>query len=84
MVDVVKLNANSVYCAGDLHGNFNSIGYQIKKSDIHNSIIIICGDIGLGFHKVEYYKQTFNKLKKILSKYNDYLILVRGNLTNIK
>lgn len=79
MVKVLKFNVDSVYCTGDLHGNFNSIGYQIKKSDIHNSIIIVCGDVGLGFYKKWYYEQTFNKLKKVLSKYNDYIVFVRGN-----
>ena len=76
---VVKINASHVYCTGDLHGNFNSIGYHIKQYDIHDALIVFCGDIGFGFNKLEYYKQTFNKLKKILSKYNDYIIFIRGN-----
>lgn len=79
MIKKVQINAERVYCTGDLHGNFNSIGYQIKRFDIHNALIICCGDIGLGFNKLGYYKQTFDKLKKTLTKYNDYIIFLRGN-----
>lgn len=79
MVNVVKIQAKSVYCTGDIHGNINAVSYQIKQYDIRDAVIVCCGDIGLGFNKPEYYRQLFNKVKKTLSKYNDYLILIRGN-----
>lgn len=79
MVNVVKIQAKSVYCTGDIHGNINAVLYQIKQYDIRDTVIVCCGDIGLGFNKPEYYRQLFNKVKKTLSKYNDYLILIRGN-----
>ena len=78
-INLLKINAEAVLCTGDLHGNLNSIGYQIKQFGIQNSVLICCGDIGLGFNKLEYYKQYLNKLKKVLTKYNDYVILLRGN-----
>lgn len=78
-MNIIEFNIDSIYFAGDIHGNFNSIGYHIKQYDIHNSLIVFCGDVGIGFYKLEYYKQVFNRLKKILSKYNVYIVFVRGN-----
>lgn len=84
MINTVKIQANAVYCIGDLHGNIKAVTYQIKQYDIHDAVIVCCGDVGLGFNKFEYYKQVFNKLKKTLAKYNDYLIFIRGNHDNPK
>lgn len=78
-MNVIKFNTDHIYFAGDLHGNFNSIGYHIKQYDIRNSLIIFCGDIGIGFNSYEYYVQTFKHLKKILFHNNVSLIFVRGN-----
>lgn len=84
MVNTITIQANAAYCIGDLHGNINTVAYQIKQYDIHNAVIICCGDVGLGFYKKEYYKQEFNKIKKTLAKYDDYLIFIRGNHDNPK
>lgn len=80
MLDIYKFNAEAVICIGDIHGDFNGIVGYIKQHDIKNSIIIVCGDVGIGFNKDQYYKETFAKItKKTLVKYNDYVILIRGN-----
>lgn len=72
-----------IYCVGDIHGNFNSIKGFVKQNDIHNSLIIICGDCGLGFESINHYKQTvFPDLIKVLDKYNDSLVFIRGNHDN--
>lgn len=78
-METLKINTESVYCVGDLHGIFNDILYFIKTNDIKNSTIIFCGDIGIGFNKPDYYKQIFNKIKKELSKRNIYILFIRGN-----
>ena len=78
-MEILKINTDSVYCVGDLHGNFKDILYFIKTNDIKNSIIIFCGDIGIGFYKPDYYKQIFNKIKKELRKRNLYILFCRGN-----
>ena len=49
-INLLKINAEAVLCTGDLHGNLNSIGYHIKQFGIQNSVLICCGDIGLGFN----------------------------------
>lgn len=78
-LNVISFNTDEILTIGDLHGRFNDISYFIRTYDLTNCAIIVCGDIGMGFHKPEYYKQTFAKLQKILSKRNILLLLVRGN-----
>lgn len=45
-INLLKINAEAVLCTGDLHGNLNSIGYQIKQFGIQNSVLICCGGGG--------------------------------------
>lgn len=80
MIKVIRFEVDNIFFTGDLHGNFRSIGYNIKSNNlIENALIVCCGDIGLGFNKPDYYKAEFNRLKKILSKRNVYLVFLRGN-----
>lgn len=65
---------------GDIHGKYPELGFAIKERyKIRDSIILGCGDIGLGFHKFGYYIDEFTKLNKILQSTNNVLFLVRGN-----
>jgi hypothetical protein len=50
--------------------------------EITDSVAIICGDVGMGFHKFEYYKELFSKLNSKLKKTNNYLFAFRGNHDN--
>lgn len=76
----IYINSEALYFIGDIHGNFESINTFIKTRDIHNATLFFCGDCGFGFMSQEYYeKQVFPRLKKTLSRYNDYCIFVRGN-----
>lgn len=79
IMKVMKFNVDAVYAVGDMHGNFNSILYIIRRYELSNCLIIFCGDIGMGFESINYYKQVFNKLSKLLSKRNVYIVFVRGN-----
>lgn len=74
-----KLFSN-IICVGDIHGEFNTFRYLIKnKYEITDSIIILCGDIGMGFHKPNYYKVEFEKLNNIAKITNNLILGVRGN-----
>ena len=75
-INLLKINAEAVLCTGDLHGNLNSIGYQIKQSGIQNSVLICCGDIGLGFNKLEYYKQYLPNIM-IMSFFLGVIMMIR-------
>lgn len=82
MFNILKYNVNDVFCVGDIHGHFDGIPYFIKKYGIKDSLMIFCGDIGLGFCKSTYYTQEFNKLTSICKKNNVHIVFLRGNHDN--
>jgi hypothetical protein len=73
-------NIQSLYFCGDIHGEFESIVY--KLNNLTDTALIVCGDIGMGFNKDEYYLLLFKKLNLKLSEKNNYLIMFRGNHDN--
>lgn len=77
-----NINTNNIYFAGDLHGEFKTINVTINRYNLDNCAIIICGDIGIGFEKEEYYNQTFNHISKTLQKRNIHIYMFRGNHDN--
>lgn len=79
---IYRIETDNIYFAGDLHGEFPTINVTINKFNLNNCAIIVCGDIGIGFEKEEYYNQTFQRLTKTLSKKNIQLFLFRGNHDN--
>lgn len=79
--NIYDLNAKieDIYVLGDIHGNFDTVKYLIKLYDISNCVIVIAGDCGFGFEKFEFYKQKYNKQKKLLKDHNIRIFFVRGN-----
>lgn len=75
-------NDNSFIFVGDIHGDFKGFVHKLKQMNIDNVNIIICGDIGLGFHKKGYYINIFKKINKDLKKLNIVLWFFRGNHDN--
>jgi predicted phosphodiesterase len=70
----------NVISVGDVHGKFGELGYKIKnKYQLSDSVICLCGDIGMGFHKPGYYTKEWEDLNKIAAKGNNIIIAVRGN-----
>src|ERR1019366_570138 len=71
---------DSIIAVGDIHGDIiplvNKVNEQYK---IQNSLIIVAGDIGMGFHKDNFYLDLFKKAGARLKKNNNTLLLVRGN-----
>lgn len=83
-------NIERVYFIGDVHGcfpQFRNTVYSVHMADERHRKIktneptlwIVCGDIGLGFNKDEYYAQIFNEFNEQCAKRNISIILVRGN-----
>lgn len=79
---IYKIETNDIYFAGDLHGEFPTINVTINKFNLENCAIVICGDIGIGFEKENYYAQIFSHITKTLRKRNIHLFLFRGNHDN--
>lgn len=73
-------NYSNIVAVGDVHGKFGELGYRIRELyKITDSIIVLCGDIGMGFHKYNYYVDEFKKLNNIAKKNNNLIFGVRGN-----
>lgn len=73
------IDPKNVYVVGDCHGNFLLLKYKIKENNITDSAIIIAGDCGVGFEKLQHYHNIYNQIKSVLIEQNVLLLLVRGN-----
>lgn len=75
------IDKEQIIFVGDVHGKFSTLEHYLHdRYKIENSIIIICGDFGIGFNKHNYYiDELNNKLNNKLLKFNNHLIVVRGN-----
>lgn len=73
-------NIKSLVFSGDIHGEFETIVY--KLNNYTETVLTVCGDIGMGFHKDDYYLTLFKKLNLKLSKTANHLVMFRGNHDN--
>lgn len=71
-------NIKSIYFCGDIHGNLEYIKYTFNQAHLTNSIIFICGDVGLGF-STKWEQSIIDHINKKLVINNNYVIGVRGN-----
>lgn len=79
LIDIFEIDKPNVCFVGDIHGEFKSLQNLMKKTGFRDTVYIICGDIGFGFNKKEYYTQIFNRLSRTASKMNCEFIFIRGN-----
>ena len=79
LIDIFNIDKPNICFVGDIHGEFNSLQGLMKKTNFKDTAYIVCGDIGFGFNKKEYYSKIFNKLTKTASKLNCEFIFIRGN-----
>lgn len=79
LIDIFNIDKPNICFVGDIHGEFNSLQGLMKKTNFKDTAYIVCGDIGFGFNKKEYYSKIFNKLSKTASELNCEFIFVRGN-----
>ena len=79
MVNQLNIPCQHVYAVGDIHGFFNELAFTIRNYELHDDMIIVCGDCGLYFRTPEAGKQEMRKLNNVCQKHNVRLVLVRGN-----
>ena len=74
---------HKIYFTGDIHGEFMPLVFVLtKRYNLSDCSVIVCGDIGMGFYKFNYYIDTFKTMNKKLAKKNIQLYLIRGNHDN--
>jgi len=71
---------DSIVVVGDIHGEIKSLVFKITQQyNIKNSLIIVAGDVGLGFEKDNRYLELFKRMATKLKKTGNTLLFVRGN-----
>lgn len=80
MLNIYNANNNPFLFVGDIHGCFNEFCHSlITRQIFHCTNVIVCGDFGVGFHKINYYSTMFKKLDKRFSTCGINLYAFRGN-----
>lgn len=70
----------SIIVVGDIHGDIMPLIFKVNETyKIQNSLIIVAGDVGIGFHADGYYIDILSRAAARLKKRNNILLLVRGN-----
>lgn len=71
---------NVVFC-GDIHGEFPLIVNHIcDQHKFRDAVVIIAGDCGFGFHKLNYYRENiWRRINKKLMRSHVCLVMIRGN-----
>lgn len=78
--NIYNFTNRKVYITGDVHGNFVKLIFSLTQKLIKDAVVIVAGDVGIGFEQSEYYHQVYNTtMKKFLEKHNIDLICLRGN-----
>jgi calcineurin-like phosphoesterase family protein len=75
----METDKKSIIFLGDIHGEFATAAYLIKRANIEDAYIIQCGDFGVGFHKENFYKEQLGKLNDRLVNKNCHMFVLRGN-----
>lgn len=75
----LDINTNHIYAVGDIHGFFGSLISLIKRYEITDTGIIVCGDCGLGFYKWDSTKVQLKRLNDVCRKNNVTIVMFRGN-----
>ena len=69
-----------VIVCGDIHGEFETLVFEINRCHITDAIMIVAGDCGFGFCRIGYYDTLYKqKLHNKLAKANVLLLMLRGN-----
>jgi DNA repair exonuclease SbcCD nuclease subunit len=78
-LETLNITTNNIYAVGDIHGYFASIISTVKRYEITDSCIIVCGDCGLGFSKWDATKTQLSRLNELCKKHNITIVMFRGN-----
>ena len=75
--------AKQVVVCGDVHGKFDELVYRITTMHgMTDTVVIVAGDCGFGFHRRGYYDQVLQRVLPKLEKARCWVVFVRGNHDN--
>lgn len=70
----------NVQFIGDLHGNIISAVWEItNRKKFKDTLVIVCGDIGMGFESITHYLQKWKRIANDLKENNNHIACIRGN-----
>lgn len=46
---------------GDIHGEFKTLLYELKRKQIEDAVVLVAGDCGIGFEKPGLLRATLQK-----------------------
>lgn len=78
-MNILKYQEQPIYCIADTHGAYDIVINNILNLNINNCIIIVLGDIGLGFSKEKTTQRIFAEINNKLKKKGITLLMLRGN-----
>ena len=76
-------DARQIAVCGDIQGDFNLLVHKMCVTyDMHDTLLIVAGDCGFGFEDKGYYDNIARRNSRRMSRYNDWIVFVRGNHDN--
>lgn len=73
-------NRTNLYFTGDIHGEFRKLVWSLTQQwHLTDCVVVVCGDIGMGFYKRGYYSTEFQHLQEKLAANDITLVMFRGN-----
>lgn len=76
-------DAKGIVVAGDIHGDFKTLVYKCcVQYGMTDTLIVVAGDCGFGFHRPSYYDDLYMQLSSRLTKGNNWVLFIRGNHDN--
>lgn len=82
MITLILNDKTSIHFVGDIHGEFSWLSKWIKEKDIKDSILIFCGDFGVGFDSVEREELELQSANLSCKERNIDCYVFRGNHDN--
>ena len=77
---MIKIDKANLAIVGDIHGELGSLVYNItERYHLHDTAVIIAGDVGLGFNQPGWYDAWYSKQEDRLKKNNNTIYGIRGN-----
>lgn len=76
-------DAKGIVVTGDIHGDFKALVYKCcVQYGMTDTLIVVAGDCGFGFHRPGYYDDLYMQLSRHLTKGNNWVLFIRGNHDN--